>query len=115
MNDNVKALKGLKISIIKKIEDIIKESLGDYNISLSLFGSFASDLEIESSDIDITVKYRNKSENEYKHQSFLTQNYYIENIIHRLVKSFTAKNLFEVINPIYTATVPVIKLVKFYY
>jgi predicted nucleotidyltransferase len=103
VNENVMALKGIKISIIQKLEEIIKTSLGEYSINLNLYGSFATDLEIESSDIDITVKYHSKSDENYN-------NFQTEFLINRLVKTFLSKELFENVNPIYTASVPVIKL-----
>jgi DNA polymerase sigma len=100
------------LAIIKKIEDIIKESLSEYDVSLILYGSFATELEIESSDIDITVKFQNKNDNENNriNNSFIP-NYFIESTISKLAKSFINKNIFNIVNPIYTATVPVIKLV----
>jgi hypothetical protein len=113
VTENIIGLKGIKLAIIKKIEEYIKEILSEYNISLILYGSYATDLEIESSDIDVTLKYTNKNENDFYriNQSYMSQNYSIELIISRIVKSFTLKNIFDVVNPIYTASVPIIKLV----
>ncbi len=111
VSDNVMALKSLKLLMIKKIEDIIKEALPEYKICLNLYGSFATDLEIESSDIDITVRYCHESVSSHQ-QSYLGYNYSVESVINKLVKTFKTKNIFEIVNPIYTASVPVIKLVR---
>jgi DNA polymerase sigma len=84
----------------------------DYEIDLHIYGSFATDLNIENSDIDISVHYKRKTnstntESEYDGVRFQT----VESIINELVNSFSNLKIFELINPIYTASVPVIKLV----
>ncbi len=65
-----------------------------------MYGSFATNLTIESSDIDLTVKFNNN----------LIQKD-IEQILNKLSEEFLKLNKFESVNPISTASVPVIKLV----
>jgi len=96
----VKCLKDIKINVINYLEKLLKEFI-DYELSLDVFGSFASDLSIESSDIDLKVNILN-------HDS-ITINY--EELIFNLVKKFNSLNIFEFVMPIHTASVPIIKLV----
>ena len=97
----VKSLKDIKNNVINYIENILKECL-DFNLSLDVFGSFASDLSIESSDIDLKVNI------------FNPENIFIdyEEIIFNLVKKINNLNIFEFVMPIHTASVPIIKLVN---
>jgi len=55
------------------------------------------DLSIESSDIDISISYPSSIE--------------FENITSKIILEFTSLKVFDVINPILTASVPVIKFV----
>ena len=70
-------------------------------INLEIYGSFACDICIESSDIDLKVIIINP------------ENHIIDydKIIFCLVKYFNEKNFFEKVTPINTATIPIIKLV----
>ena len=91
-------LKDIKLYIINFLEKKIKESLQE-NFMIDLYGSFATDLSIESSDIDITIKFENeKTETQIK-----------ENI-EKLCVSFNNLKLFETVTPITSASVPVIKI-----
>lgn len=65
---------------------------------MDLYGSFATDLSIESSDVDITIK-------------FVELNESIDFVVSNIVAAFKEMKLFENVNPILTASVPVIKLV----
>jgi hypothetical protein len=91
-------LKDIKLYIIKYLEKCINKALG-YEVETDLYGSFATDLSIESSDIDITIKFA-EERNELE----------IEEIIEALCANFRGLCLFETINPILTASVPVIKI-----
>jgi DNA polymerase sigma len=66
------------------------------NIKLEIYGSFANGLSIESSDIDLALKCE---QNEINKNIILITNY------------FKKSNKFDSIIPIFTASVPVIKLV----
>jgi DNA polymerase sigma len=90
---------------------MFKLILAEYNVSFNVYGSFATDLAIESSDIDITVNYFCK--NEENMNTYLNDNLSTEMIINKLVKTFNLnhKKMFDNVNPIYTASVPVVKLV----
>jgi len=66
---------------------------------IDLYGSFATDLSIESSDIDITIKFEEeKTESQIKEK------------IERLCVSFNNLKLFDNVIAITTASVPVIKI-----
>jgi len=65
-----------------------------------------TDLSIESSDIDMTIKLKNESE---------AEEIGIDDLINKLCDHFTSDNLIESVNPITTASVPVIKIVKKYF
>lgn len=62
-----------------------------------------TDLSIESSDIDMTIKLKNE---------FEAEEIEIEELINKLCDYFTSDHLIESVNPITTASVPVIKIVK---
>ena len=110
VTENIGSLKEAKILIIKKLEKIIKDNLDEFDTSLNTYGSFETELAIESSDIDITLNFKNKqtSINNY------SENYNYGNktdfLINKLVKCFNNLKIFDYVNPIYTASVPVIKL-----
>jgi DNA polymerase sigma len=91
-------LKDIKLYIIKYLEKSIKKALS-CDLEIDLYGSFATDLSIESSDIDITIKFADdRKEVE------------IVEVIEALCANFRGLCLFETINPILTASVPVIKI-----
>ncbi len=101
--DIVNSLKDIKVNVINYIEKLLKDFI-EYELSLDVFGSFASDLSIESSDIDLKVNILN--------QDSININY--EELIFNLVKKFNSLNIFEFVMPIHTASVPIIKLVKYF-
>ena len=96
---------------IEKIKELIKETLSKtYNIDFLFYGSYITELRIESSDVDILVKFESKEEEKIKNES---SNYQIEKIISELVMIFNqnSKSLnIDNIKPIYTASVPVLKI-----
>lgn len=98
-------LKEIKIYTIKYIEKLIKDLITDVN-SLDIYGSFASDLSIESSDIDMKIKLNQNDDP----RSESSQSFDLEQIILLIVKSFNSYNIFESVIPIYTASVPIIKI-----
>ena len=84
---------------IKEIKRIIQETFSsskDYNIDV--YGSYATGLMIEASDIDIKIKLNNGNKSE------------LDNLFETLCKQLEKENKFDTINPIGTASVPVIKL-----
>jgi DNA polymerase sigma len=89
----------IKEYCIKEIKNIIKKSFVKENeYSLDLYGSFASDLMIEISDIDL--KIRLNSENKEK----LEKTFFI------VSKTLSEEEKINNISPISTASVPIIKL-----
>jgi len=100
INERLNVLKDLKLYIIKYLEDIIKNSL-NFNMTVEVYGSFATDLQIESSDIDFTIHPVGED----------TEEYNTNDIIQNISKVLINFDDFEEVNPILTATVPIIKLV----
>lgn len=68
------------------------------NFDFDIYGSFAMDLSIESSDIDISIAYPINSN--------------LDNITSKIIFEFTALKVFDVITPLLSASVPVIKFVR---
>ena len=90
----------IKEFVIHFIENIIRETFPkEEDYSLDIYGSFATGLMIEASDIDIKVRLNTEDKEELEKLFFL------------LASNLKEKNKFELINPISTASVPVIKLV----
>ena len=104
VNKNKEILQKIREKYIKKIYEIITIIL--YNEKLdflcSFYGSSISGLSIENSDIDIMVKLK-KNKNEIN---------YVNKIMNILVDNLKKYNINYITNihPIYTASVPVIKL-----
>ena len=94
----IENLKEIKLFIIFYLESTIKKAL-DMNVIIDLYGSFATDLSIESSDIDITIKF---SEDRGEIDIIC--------LIEKLCESFKTMEVFDSVNPILTASVPVIKI-----
>lgn len=61
-----------------------------------------TDLSIESSDIDMTIKMKNESD---------LDELGIDNLMNKICEHFNTNSLIESVNPITTASVPVIKIV----
>ena len=84
---------------IKEIKRIIQETFtfsNDYNVDI--YGSYATGLMIEGSDIDIKIKLNNGNKSD------------LDNFFETLCKKLENEKKFDKINPIGTASVPVIKL-----
>ena len=92
-------LKEIKQFSVNFIENLIKQSLGNNNIFIDLHGSFATDLSIECSDIDLTVRLSEQFNN-------------IEGLISTIYNKFEKMHIFDSLQPIYTASVPILKIVK---
>ncbi len=94
----INTLKSVKMYVIKLLENNIKQIMGE-EITIDLYGSFATELSIESSDIDITIRFGDeKTEVD------------IDDIFDKLCIHFREINIFDFINPIMSASVPVIKI-----
>ena len=97
-NLNIKNLKNLYEEKLEKIENLIQNGLSEnYEIKFGHYGSFFSNLSIEGSDLDILIYYNKKKEDSEFYKDIL-------NLLE------ANKNKFENVNPILTASVPVIKL-----
>ena len=87
------------------IEKYIMNCLSsNYNVEISHYGSYATDLSIESSDIDILVSYSSKMKDNTVNSNTII------NELNNFFCNDKNKNIFDYILPIYTASVPVIKL-----
>lgn len=89
-----------KIKVIEIVKAISYESLQCNNILISfeLFGSFANGLSLDTSDIDILIKYNSNQH----YEAFFIQ---------LLQVSFKTSGLFSLVFPIPSAKIPVIKLI----
>ena len=96
-------LKEIKIFSINYIEKSISGIISDHFL-VDVYGSFASDLSIESSDIDMKIRIKNSNLNN-------SYEFDLDEMIISIVKHFQSKNLFDSVIPIYTASVPIIKIV----
>ena len=98
--NNLSNLNPLRKKYLNFIEGLIKSELDSkYEIKYGHYGSYFTNLSIEGSDIDILIYYKNKSSE--NSQDFL------KDILFMLNKH---EDKFESIQPILTASVPVIKL-----
>ena len=106
VNKNKEILQQIREKYIKKIYESINIILKNENLNFlcAFYGSNISGLSIENSDIDIMVKIR-KNKNEIN---------YINRIMDLIVRKFKNNinelNYIKNIHPIYTASIPVIKL-----
>ena len=92
--------KNIKQYCINEIKNIIKKAFEKENeYSLDLYGSFASDLMIENSDIDLKIRLNSEKKEELDKTFFIIE------------KVLSEEDKFENINPISTASVPIIKLI----
>ena len=94
------------INIKNYIENILKEN--NFDVQLINYGSFETKLSIEISDIDILIKFckKNNKVNDINQQ-------HIENILSLLYEKINndkEKYQIIVVNAIYTASVPVLKI-----
>jgi hypothetical protein len=104
--NTLRTLKPFKAGIMLYLENHIKDFLlKEFNLkcSLEVYGSFASEMDIETSDMDVTVKFEDMD-----NSSKLDIDYSF--IMKKLVDYLYKLKTFDSVNPIYTASVPVIKL-----
>ena len=98
-NKNVTSLRTIRLKYLSELEDSIKKRLeSKYDIKFEHYGSNFTNLSIESSDLDILINYKPK--NIEKNNDFYDDLLFLLN----------QNEKFVFINPIMTATVPVIKL-----
>ena len=111
VDNNLKELKKYRELTINKLKDFVSKVLKEkYEFEFLFYGSYSNGLSLEISDIDILVKFEIKDKNNTNN---LNSYQNIENIISLLEKAFKEnKQALKInqINPIYTASVPVIKL-----
>ena len=109
VDNNLKIIKIYREKIIDDIKNYISKVLSKtYEFEFLFYGSYSTGLSIELSDIDILIKFSIKNKNENLN---MQQN--IENIISLLEKAFNKnkeKLNINQVNPIYTASVPVLKI-----
>lgn len=105
VSSNLSILKKHRKKYLILIEQYIMNCLSpNYNIEISHYGSYATGLSIESSDIDILVSYSSKMKDNIVNSSTII------NELNNFFCDDKNKNTFDYILPIYTASVPVIKL-----
>ena len=113
VDNNLNKIKIYREQILNNIKKFISKILYDkYNFEFLLYGSYSTGLSIEISDIDILIKFeiKNKSKNI---NTEINSQQNIENILSLLEKALepNKKKLnISQINPIYTASVPVLKI-----
>ena len=104
VNNNKRILEKAREKYIKKIYELINIFLNNEKIDFlcSFYGSTISGLSIENSDIDIMVKLKEKE----------NDNDYLRNVMNILVNNLKNSNINYISNiiPIFSASVPVIKL-----
>ena len=96
--------------IVSVIQSCLKNTLKIPHYKILYYGSYTTSLTVENSDIDIMLKLLKHPNN-----SIDTNSNFISNTITSLVKEISSPNCniyppLIVINPIYTASVPVLKL-----
>ena len=110
VEQNTKTLNIIKGYLFEEIQSILKNNDLDIrnNINISTFGSYSTNLSIECSDVDILITYNSQIcyENGKTQGKFLSNDILFKSIISLLKNT----NLFSLINPILTASVPLIKL-----
>ena len=110
VENNLKEINKYREQTIKKFKEFIYNFLlKDYFIKFLFYGSFSTGLSIESSDIDILIKFKKKKSKEDE----INSQKHINDLISLLNEEFK-KNIDELkiikINPIYTASIPVLKI-----
>ena len=99
-NKNILNLNPVHLKYLTQIENLIKSSLeSKYEIKFGHYGSHFTNLSIEGSDLDILINYKQKN-NE-------NNNDFFKDILSALNQN---EDMFVMIKPLFTASVPVIKL-----
>jgi len=97
---NISLLNPLRNKYLNEIENLIKTNLNSkYEIKYGHYGSYFTNLSIEGSDVDILIYYKNKNVENNKD--------FFDDLLLILKQN---EDKFESIQPILTASVPVIKL-----
>lgn len=121
VSHNVKLLNILKARVVKELHKLIKSSTNHFlkklpessvltstkesnPIEITTFGSFNTELSIESSDVDLLVTYSGAQ------QKLDHSNMNMDKLIKMIIQILNESKLFSTINPILTASVPIIKL-----
>ena len=90
----------IHLKYLNEVENLIKSKLETkYEIKFGHYGSYFTNLSIEGSDLDILINYKSKN--------IENNNDFFKDILSILNEN---ENKFELIKPILTASVPVIKL-----
>ncbi|MCQ2817095.1 MAG: nucleotidyltransferase domain-containing protein, partial [archaeon] len=122
VGENIDLLNKYRIKKLTMVEGIIKQCLDDnYSYELIYYGSFATNLSIEASDIDLLVNFKTKETKPIKEKAKtpftpdytkISQDFILIQALDNFLNLYNARNegTFEYINAIYTASVPVIKL-----
>ena len=85
---------------ITEIKRLIKETLNfSNNYTIEVYGSYATGLMIEASDIDIKIKLNKGTKSD------------LDSFFKKVCEKLESEKKFDEINPIETASVPVIKLI----
>ena len=98
LNMILDSLSRLKEYIIEKIKSHIKECFFGENYQIDIYGSFKSHLDIVCSDIDMIFIPQK------------TKNVDVCELIHKLSNHFSGLKEYYKVTPIYTASIPLIKL-----
>ena len=113
VDNNLNKIKIYREQVLNNIKKFISKILYDkYNFEFLLYGSFSTGLSIEISDIDILIKFEIKKKSKNINTETNSQQN-IENILYLLEKALEPnkeKLYISQINPIYTASVPVLKI-----
>ena len=114
VDTNLNNIRIYREQMIKDIEQFISKVLNQYyDFEFYLYGSYSTGLSIEISDIDILIKFKIKEENDINNFNSRQNKQNIGHIISLIEKALNQnKDLLKIIqiNPIYTATVPVLKI-----
>ena len=111
VDNNLKEINVYREKIINKFKKFIIDNLSNkYYIKFLFYGSYSTGLSIESSDIDILIKFQKKEEDE---ENIIDNQKHIHELIFLLneyFKKYINELNIEKINPIYTASIPVLKI-----
>ena len=111
VENNLKVLNTYREKTINILKDFILNILvKDYFIKFLFYGSYSTGLSIESSDIDILIKFNKKIKNK---EIAINSQKNICDLIFILNEEFNkSKDKLKIIktNPIYTASIPVLKV-----
>ena len=111
VDNNLKSLKLYREITINKLKEFITDVLKDnYEFEFLFYGSYSTGLSLEISDIDILIKFKIKNKNNNNNLNSYQNIETIISVLEMAFKENKQKLNINQINPIYTASVPVIKL-----